>query len=155
MIRLRTRIDFSLSLLFFSYWANHGAFKSLLREQIRQKLIAFEGQAKPSKIKSAMKWWWKCISMVIAKTASRSVAFKAAKIAESALAGQSEILTREPAKVDALTDEEPVDDLGRNADLYIFNQDDSDSQQVDDVRSGRQPHSQQGTDVYNFQSRLD
>ena len=49
-------------------------------------------------------------------------------------------------------DEEALDDLGRNADLYIFNQDDSDSQQVDDVRSGRQPHSQQGADVYNFQS---
>ena len=49
-------------------------------------------------------------------------------------------------------DEEALDDLGRNADLYIFNQDDSDSQQVDDVRSGRQPHdSLQGTDAYNFQ----
>ena len=43
----------------------HGAFKSLLREQIRQKLIAFEGQVKPSKIESVMKWWSKCISMVI------------------------------------------------------------------------------------------
>ena len=58
--------------------------------------------------------------MVIAKTASRSVAFEAAKIVESAFAGQSEILTREPATVDAPTDEEALDDLGRNADLYIF-----------------------------------
>lgn len=33
----------------------HGAFKSLLGEQIRQKCAAFEGQAKPSKIKSVMK----------------------------------------------------------------------------------------------------
>ena len=66
--------------------------------------------------------------MVIAKAASKSVAFKAAKIAESALAGQSEILTREVARVDAPTDEDALDDLGRNADLYIFHQDDADSQ---------------------------
>ena len=71
---------------------------------------------------------------------------------ESALAGQSEVLTRELATVDAPTDEEALDDLARNADLYIFNQDDSDSQQGDDVRSGQQPHSQQGADAYNFQS---
>ena len=32
--------------------------------------LAFEGQAKPSKIKSVMKWWSKCIS-VIAKTDSK------------------------------------------------------------------------------------
>ena len=70
----------------------HGAFKSLIREQTRQKLVAFEGQTKPSKIKSVMKWWSKCISTIIAKTASRSVVFKAAKIAESAFAGQSETL---------------------------------------------------------------
>ena len=54
----------------------HGAFESLLREQIRQNLVALEGQAKPSKIKSVMKWWSKRISMVIAKTASRNFAFK-------------------------------------------------------------------------------
>ena len=77
-------------------------------------------EAKPSKIKSVMKWWSKCISMVIAKTASRNVAFKAAKIAESAFAGQSETLTRQLATVDALTNEEALDDLEHNADLYIF-----------------------------------
>ncbi len=48
----------------------HDPFKNLLKEQIRQYLIAFEGQAKPSKIKSVMMYWSKCISMVIAKTAS-------------------------------------------------------------------------------------
>ena len=47
-----------------------------------------------TKVKSVMKWWPKCISMVIAKTASRNIVFKAAKIAESALAGQSEISMR-------------------------------------------------------------
>ena len=60
------------------------------------------------------------MSMVIAKRASRNVAFKAAKIAESAFASQSEILTREVARVDVPTDEEALDDLGRNVDLYIF-----------------------------------
>ena len=34
----------------------HDAFKGLLMEQIRHKLIAFEGQAKPSKVKSIMKY---------------------------------------------------------------------------------------------------
>ena len=47
--------------------------------------------------------------MAIAKTASRSVAFKAVKIAESAVAGQSEVLTREVARVDVPTDEEALD----------------------------------------------
>ena len=50
-------------------------FKSFVMEQIRQnqKLITFEGKAKSSRVKSVMKWWSKCISMVIAKTASRNV----------------------------------------------------------------------------------
>ena len=81
-----------------------------------------------------MKWWSKCISMAIAKTASRNVVFKAAKIGESVFAGQFEALTREVTTVDVSTDNEALDDLGRNADLYTFNQDDSDNQQVDDVR---------------------
>ena len=76
---------------------------------------------------SVMKWWSKCISMVIAKTASRDVAFKAPKIAKSALVGQAEILTREAARVDVPTDEEALDDLGRNTDLYSFHQDNADS----------------------------
>ena len=33
----------------------YGPFKSLIKEQIRRHLIDFEGQAKPSKIKSVMK----------------------------------------------------------------------------------------------------
>ena len=56
--------------VFSHTWQTHDAFKSLLREQLRQKLVAFEGQAKPSKIKSVMKWWSMCISMIITKTAS-------------------------------------------------------------------------------------
>ena len=61
----------------------HGGFKALLREQIRRKPICFEGEAKSSKVRSAMKWWSKCISMVINKTASRNVALKVAKMSES------------------------------------------------------------------------
>ena len=57
----------------------HGELKILIEEQIRHKLIAFEGEAKSSKIRSVMKWWSKCISMAIAKTASRNVAFKVAR----------------------------------------------------------------------------
>ena len=35
----------------------HGDFKAFVKEQIKQKLVAFEGDAKPSKTRSAMKWW--------------------------------------------------------------------------------------------------
>ena len=52
-------------------------------EQIRHKLIAFEGKAKASRVKAVMKWWTKCISMVIAKTASRNVAFKSDKLMDA------------------------------------------------------------------------
>ena len=48
------------------------------------------------------------------------------------------LLSREVARVDVPTDEEALDDLGRNADLYIFHQDVADSQQVNDVRTGCQ-----------------
>ena len=72
----------------------HGEFKALIKEQIRQKLIAFEGEAKSSKIRSVMKWWSKCISMAIAKTASRNVAFKVAKMRESIMEDQDELLIR-------------------------------------------------------------
>ena len=52
-------------------------------EQIRHKLIDLEGKAKASRIKAEMKWWTKCISMVIAKTASRNVAFKSDKLMDA------------------------------------------------------------------------
>ena len=72
-----------------------------------------------------MRWWSKCISTTIAKTASRNE--------DSVLAGQSEILTCEVARNDVPNDEEALlITLGRNADLHIFHQDDADSQQVND-----------------------
>ena len=79
MVMLLSRIDFNLFRLSFLTHTGqiHAAFKGLLGEQIRHKLIAFEGQAKLSKINYVMKWRPKRISIVIAKTktASRNVAF--------------------------------------------------------------------------------
>ena len=66
----------------------HGEFKTLVKEQTRHKLTtSFEGEAKSSKVRSVMKWWSKYISMAIAKTASRSVAFKVARLRESIMEG--------------------------------------------------------------------
>ena len=66
----------------------HGKFKAFVKEQIRHKLIAFEGEMKSSKIRSVMKWWSKCISMAIAKTTSRNMAFKVARMRESIMEDQ-------------------------------------------------------------------
>ena len=41
-----------------------------------------------------MKWWSKCISIAIAKTASRNVAFKVAIMRESIMEDQDEFLVR-------------------------------------------------------------
>ena len=103
----------------------HGAFKAFVKEQITQKLVAFEGDPKPSKVRSMMKWWSKCISVVIAKTASRNVAFKVAKMREAIMEDQDEFLMRnsEHAGVNAdANDRAHLEDLAQNADLYIANQ---------------------------------
>ena len=41
-----------------------------------------------------MRWWSKCISMVIAKTASKNVAFKVVRMRESTMGDQDEFLIR-------------------------------------------------------------
>ena len=41
-----------------------------------------------------MKWWSKCVSMAITKTASRNVAFKVAKMRESIMEDQDEFRIR-------------------------------------------------------------
>ena len=68
----------------------HGEYiiKAFVKEQIRHEPIAFEGQAISSKIRFVMKWWSRCISMAIAKTASRNVAFKVAKMRDSIMEDQ-------------------------------------------------------------------
>ena len=90
--RLAEQSGFQFAPAVFSHTGQiHKAFKDLIREQIRQKIIVFEGQAKPSKINSVFKWWSKCISVVIAKTASRNVVYKAIKLGKSIFERQSEM----------------------------------------------------------------
>ena len=72
----------------------HDEFKAFVREQVRHKLIDFEGEAKNSRIRSVMRWWSRCISMVIAKMASSNVAFKVARMMESIMGDQDEIIIR-------------------------------------------------------------
>ena len=76
-------------------------------------------------MKSQLNWWVKCISAVIAKTASRNVAFKARKLRESIMEGQDSFIMRQPEDVEAEfgeDDEDVVADAGNNADLYAANQ---------------------------------
>ena len=61
--------------------------------------------------------------MVIAKTASRNVAFKAARLGDSIFDRQSEILMTEDVTVNSSSHEEDFDDVGYNADLYAARQD--------------------------------
>ena len=94
----------------------HAPFKSFVMEQIRHKLIAFEGKAKSSRVKAVMKWWTKCISMVIAKTASRNVAFKSGKIMDALVQeGQSVSQTSQSCG------HADFEGLASNAEMYIFN----------------------------------
>ena len=103
----------------------HGEFKAFVKEQIKQKLVAFEGDAKASKTRSVMKWWSKCISMAIAKTASRNVAFKVAKMREAIMMDQDEFLMRTSDQTEAGLESSNatfLEDAAQNADLYIANQ---------------------------------
>ena len=97
----------------------HAPFKSFVMEQIRQKLITFEGKAKSSRVKAVMKWWSKCISMVIAKTASRNVAFKSGKMMDALFQGQS------MAHVPQSSLDPDLEGLASDSELYIFNQNDA------------------------------
>ena len=72
----------------------HGEFKLFVKEQIKQKMIFFEGEAKESKVRSVLKWWINSISMVIARTASRNVAFKVATMRDFIMEGQHEFIMR-------------------------------------------------------------
>ena len=99
--------------------------KLSVKEQITQKLVAFEGDPKPSKINSIMKWWSRCISVAIAKTASRSVAFKVAKMREAIMEDQDEFLMRNSEHTDVdveANNRAQLEDVAQNADLYIANQ---------------------------------
>ena len=85
------------------------------------------GEPKRSKIRGVMKWWTRCISMAIAKTASRNVAFKVARMRDAIMKDQDEFITREVNfDDDALVanDRANLEDVACNADLYIANQED-------------------------------
>ena len=74
-----------------------------------------------------MKWWTRCISMTIAKTASRNVAFKVARMRDAIMKDQDEFITREVNFDDGAlvaNDRANLDDVVCNADLYIANQED-------------------------------
>jgi len=63
--------------------------------------------------------------MIIAKAASRNVALKSGKLAESVFTSQADVLTGQVVTEDSSNDSEAnFQDLGYNAELYIFNQDD-------------------------------
>ena len=84
--------------------------------------------------------------MVIAKTASRNVAFKAARLSDSIFDRQSEILRTEAAQVSSPSHEEDFDDVGCNADLYA-----SSSRQGAFQGCSNHERSQQATDPHCFQ----
>ena len=93
-----------------------------------------------------MKWWSKCISMVIAKTASTKRRLTT-WLGDSIFDRQSEILRTEAAQVNSPSHEEDLDDVGCNADLYASRQDAfQGSSRVSDERS------QQQNDPHCFQS---
>jgi len=78
---------------------------------------------KQSRVRSTMRWWTKCISMVIAKTASRNVAFKTNVMSQAVLEAQSSFVTPESMDQEASSQRCSLndDDVVRNADLYVFN----------------------------------
>ena len=70
--------------------------------------------------------------MAIAKTASRNVAFKVARMREAIMQDQDEFITRNANFEDVVSEAndrailEDIDiDIGYNADLYIANQEDN------------------------------
>ena len=61
----------------------HGEVKRFIKDQIRLQLSYTEGEAKSSKVELAFRWWSKCISSVISRTASRNVLFSSARIGKA------------------------------------------------------------------------
>ena len=60
--------------------------------------------------------------MVIAKTAGRNVAFKVARMRESIMEGQDELILRKSSSEEVGLEDDnqaALDDVGYNADLYI------------------------------------
>ena len=85
--------------------------------------------------------------MVIAKTASRNVAFKAARLGDLIFDRQSETPRTGAAQVNSSSHEEDFDDVGCNADLYAFRQD-----AFQGSSRGSDERLQQQSDPHYFQS---
>ena len=103
-------------------------------------------------MKSHMNWWVKCISAVIAETASRNVAFKARRLRESIMEGQDSFIMREPedAEVEFGEDsEDVVADAGNNADLYAANQ--GSTELINEAHMEEAPLRFMGQDVFHYQ----
>ena len=60
---------------------------------------------------------FKCISVVIAKAASRNIAFKVVKMSEALLEAQSSFLSRIMVGEEITSDHQSLEDIGRNIDL--------------------------------------
>ena len=119
------RLKISFAPLAFYYILS--IYNTYVREQIRHKLIDFEGEVKNSRIRAVMRWWSKCISMAIAKTASRNVAFKVARMREFIIImeDQDEFIIRDSGREEVgseANNRAALEDIGYNADLYIANQ---------------------------------
>ena len=102
-------------------------------------------------MKSHMNWWVKCISAVIAKTASRKVAFKVLKLRDSIMEGQDSCIMREleDAEVGLGEDcEDAVADVS-NADLYAANQESTDL--INEAHMEEAPLRFMGQDVFYYQ----
>ena len=87
------------------------------------KLAFSEGVVKQSRVRSTMRWWTKCISIVIAKTASRNVAFRTSVMSQVVLEAQSTFVTSEATDQEASSQRCSLNDgdVVCNADLYVFN----------------------------------
>ena len=116
--RLADQNGFHFVLAVFSHTGQiHKSIKRLITGQIRHNLTLSEGEAKQ------LRWWTKCISMVIAKTASRNIAFKANMMSQAVSEAQTSFVTPEARGQEASSERDSLDDddVERNADLYIFN----------------------------------
>ena len=84
--------------------------------------LGSKGEPKSSKIRAGIKWWSRCISIAITKTASRNVPI-------IIMQDQDEfIITRNANFEDVVwevNDRAILEDIGCNADLYIANQEDN------------------------------
>ena len=105
-------------------------------------------------MKSHMNWWVKCISAVIAKTASRNVAFKARRLRESIMEGQDSFIMREPEDVETEFEEDSEDvvaDAGNNTDLYLYAANQGSTELINEARTEEAPLRFMDQDVFHHQ----